>query len=959
MGKMKFRLIVFLLIVFVCAGCGTTARHPLCFLNETKGTEVQKDPALIHGTLDNGFQYVLLKNQTPPNRVSMHLNVFAGSIHETEEEQGLAHYLEHMLFNGSEHFKPGELITYFQSIGMAFGRDANAHTSYFNTIYDLNLPQAGKAHLSDGLLVMGDYARGALLLPDEIDRERGVILAEKRERDSVAYQRFKKELAFELPGSLITRRHPIGVTPVIEKADQDLLKGFYDKWYRPDNMVLVAVGDFDSQELTALIRDRFSSLSPGPGKAGTRQPPDLSWTPHKGIKTFYLYDPEAAETKITIERVSYKEFNTQQISDIKEEVVNLLASQILENRFSRLIRNQEAAFTLASAHTGRFLNHVSFTSVQADCEPENWQPALSQLEKLLRQALLYGFEDSEFSQVKANAISSLDSAVRQADTRQTKDLSQEILNSVNQKRLFLSPLQEQAILKPFLENLTLDQINRSFKTLWADDHRLILVSGNAAIAGEDGRLPEEEIQAIYLKGTLEPVTAYQSFQAKVFPYLSAPVAKDETERAARISKVKNDIKGLGITTVDFHNQVRLNLKQTDFQKHKMIFKLVFGYGKSRTPLDKPGLDWISQVTVNQSGLGALDMDQLEQALAGRDVDIGFSVEDGYFSLSGAADPKEARLVFELIYAYLKDPGIREPELDLAKTLYRKMVDNLGRTPDGMMEIKGNRFLANDDPRFGLAHPDQVERITVRDIRNFLLPCFKSSPLELSIAGDIHPDDVIGYAADYLGGLDPRKEPGEIPDREVTFPKGAHLELSLDTRIEKGMVRMAFPTDDFWDIHQTRRLSLLARVVSEKLRQKVREDLGASYSPYVFNQPSTTYPGYGVMHMVAQADPGEFETVHDAMVSIVRDLKQSGVTEQALDLVKKPLMTHIKDIRKKNAYWLNTVMAGSLRHPEQMEWASHMVEDYNAVHYTDLTDLAKTYLNIPDAALILIRSGKEE
>ncbi len=958
MGEMKFRLFVFLLIVMACAGC-RTARHPLCFLDETKGAEVQKDPALIHGALDNRFQYVLLRNQTPPNRVSMHLNVFAGSVYETDEEQGLAHYLEHMLFNGSEHFKPGELITYFQSIGMAFGRDANAHTSYVNTIYDLNLSKADKAHLSDGLLVMGDYARGALLLPDEIDRERGVILAEKRERDSVAYQGFKKELAFELPGSLITRRHPIGVAQVIEKADQALLKGFYDKWYRPDNMVLVAVGDFDPQELIPLIRDRFSSLAPGPGKAGTRQVPDLSWPPHKGIKAFYLHESEAAETRVTIERVSYKEFKTQQISDIKEEVVNLLSSQILENRFSRLIRNQEAAFTLASAQTGRFLNHVSFASVQADCDPENWQPALLQLEMLLRQALLYGFEQQEFAQVRADAISSLESAVRQADTRQTKDLSQEILNSVNQKRWFLSPLQNQAILKPFLENLTLDQLNQSFKALWADDHRLILVSGNAAIAGGNGGSPQEKIQAIYHKGTLEPVDAYQGIQAKAFPYLSAPAANDETERTARISKIKNNVKGLGITTVDFHNQVRLNLKPTDFQKHKMIFKLVFGQGKRRMPLDKPGLDWISQVTVNQSGLGALDMDQLEQALAGRDVDIGFSVEDGYFSLSGAADPKEAGLVFELIYAYLKDPGIREQELDLAKTLYRKMVENLERTPDGMMEITGSCFLANGDPRFGLAHPDQVDRITVKDVQNWLIPSFKSSPIELSIAGDIQPDDVIGYAADYLGGLEPRKAPGDIPDKEVAFPKGGRLELSLDTRMEKGMVRMAFLTDDFWDIHQTRRLSMLARVVSEKIRQKVREDLGASYSPYVFNQPSTTYPGYGVMHMVAKADPGEFEKVHDAMVSIVRDLKQNGVTEQALDLVKKPLMTHIKDIRKKNAYWLNTVMAGSVRHPEQMEWASSMVEDYNAVHSADLTDLAKTYLNIPDAALILIRSGKEE
>ena len=222
--------------------------------------DTPKDPALIHGVLPNGFQYFIMKNTTPKDRVSVHLNVFTGSVNETEEERGLAHFLEHMVFNGSEHFKPGELITYFQSIGMDFGGDANASTSFFHTVYDLDLPKGDREHLEDGFLVLRDYAEGALLLQSEIDSERGVILSEKRERDSVSFRAFKKQLAFELPGSIIAKRMPIGKKEVIKEADREVFKGYYDRWYRPDNMALVVVGDVDTALVAKLVQDQFASM---------------------------------------------------------------------------------------------------------------------------------------------------------------------------------------------------------------------------------------------------------------------------------------------------------------------------------------------------------------------------------------------------------------------------------------------------------------------------------------------------------------------------------------------------------------------------------------------------------------------------------------------------------------------------------------------------------------------------
>ncbi|MCK5837910.1 MAG: insulinase family protein [Desulfobacula sp.] len=289
-----------LLCLFACA-----PKHPVVAPPVT-GSPI--DPGIVYGTLSNGFQYVLMENALPEDRVSIHLNVFSGSMNETDDQQGVAHYLEHLLFNGSEHFKPGELIEYFQSIGMDFGADANASTGFFNTVYDLSLPKADHQHLEDAFVIIQDYARGASLLETEVAKERGIILAEKRERDSVAYRTFKKTLAFELPGSLINQRFPIGIDTILKTADRDLLKTYYDHWYRPDNMVLIVVGDIESQTVLPMIKKRFSRLRPH--GFFVNKPLPVQWKDHQGIKPFYHYEPEAGSTEIAIETISREPFDS-------------------------------------------------------------------------------------------------------------------------------------------------------------------------------------------------------------------------------------------------------------------------------------------------------------------------------------------------------------------------------------------------------------------------------------------------------------------------------------------------------------------------------------------------------------------------------------------------------------------------------------------------------------------------
>ncbi len=265
-----------------------------------ENNDLLPDPALVFGKLPNGFRYVLMENQKPKDRVSMHLNVQAGSMHETDEQQGLAHFLEHMLFNGSTNFKPGELVKYFQSIGMEFGPDANAHTGFNNTVYDLLLPEGNRESLEKGLVVMKDYAEGALLLQSETDRERRIVLAEKRTRDSASYRTFVSTLNFELPEARVSKRLPIGKEEVLKNANSKQLKEFYNKWYRPEKLILVMVGDFDSKLAASLIDEKFSSLSP---RAPPGLEPDFGEINHEGVKPFYHFEKEAGNTTVGIEVV--------------------------------------------------------------------------------------------------------------------------------------------------------------------------------------------------------------------------------------------------------------------------------------------------------------------------------------------------------------------------------------------------------------------------------------------------------------------------------------------------------------------------------------------------------------------------------------------------------------------------------------------------------------------------------
>jgi len=912
-------------------------------------SDLVPDPAVTFGRLTNGFQYVLMENKRPEDRVSVHLYIRAGSLNETEEQRGLAHFLEHMLFNGSTHFPPGELVRYFQSIGMQFGNDANAHTGFDETVYDIILPAGDEENLKKGLLVMHDYASGALLLEKEVKRESGVILAEMRSRDSADYRTFKASLRFELPDHLVSKRLPIGKTEVIENANRARLKSFYDAWYRPDNMVLVLVGDFSVPLAKQLVKAQFSGLTP---RAPAAALPETGTVSHKGLEIFHHFEPEMGGTTVSIEAIRSHDHVPDSLALRRRQMVEGLADRIVQNRLDARLKEPDAPFTSAAVGSGVYLNRIRYAEISADSNAENWQQTLAVLEQELRRSRLYGFTEAELSRVRKDTLKMLDNAVREAPTRNSTTLARAIIRDLAGDRVFQSPDQEKAYLAPMLETVTLAEIHRAFNENWPDDHRLVMISGNADLKKLSPKSPESLIRDIYLSSASTVVYRPEVEAISSFPYLPEP------ENIGTIAS-REVIEDLGITRIRLSNGIQINLKRTDFKTNEVLANLIFGHGTSAEPETLPGISLLAEATVNESGLGAMDTNELERALAGKSTYIDFRITETYFNMFGETVSGEIPLLFQLMYAHIMDPGFRNDALTLARERLRQDYQSFTRSIEGMMRVKGLRFLAGGDSRFGMPPFEKIQVIRLDDIRDWIAPQLDSAPLELSLVGDFDENEVIDLARRYLGSLPDRTQNPENPRSDLPYlPTGTAKQIDVETQIPKAMVVAAWQTEDFWDISRTRRLAVLADVFSERLRQRIREKLGASYSPYAFNRASRAYTGYGVFQAYVNVAPDQTETVLTEVKAIAGNLARNRISADELARAVDPILTSIKELRQTNGYWLNSVMTESDRHAQQFEWARSFQEDYASVTAEELAALAATYLTEQRASAIIIQPVKK-
>jgi zinc protease len=926
------------LLVF---GWISAAAAPIPFPQES--SDLKMDPAVRVGTLPNGMRYAVRANQEPKDRASLRLLVEAGAAHEKDDQKGLAHFLEHLAFNGSEHYAPGTLIEFFQRMGMNFGGDTNASTWYTRTLYLLELPDTKEATLAEGLKVFGDYAGGMLLKPEEIDRERGTILSEKRTRDSVGYRTWRATQEFMLRGTVFDRRDVIGTDEVLKTAGRDRFLDFYNTWYRPELMTVVIVGDI---QVDAVVRQLTAAFTPLQPRAPARPQPALGPVPaFAGVQVFHHYESEAPNTSVSISTLTPYTKEPDTAANRLKYLPRSLAHAMINRRLSILAKQENAPFISGSAGAGESYNVYRQTSMSLTCRADQWEPALGVADQELRRALEHGFQPPELSEVVANFRNSLEQAVKTAATRHSDGIADEIADSLLERDVWTSPEDDLALYGPALAKVTVADCLAALRATWSPAHRLVMVTGNAKIPTGDPAIAA--IKAVYEKSLAVAVKAPAEMAEAKWGYTNfGPPGK--------VAK-REHVADLDITLVTFENGVRLNLKKTDFEANRIRASVRVGSGRLTEPKDKPGLGFYTSQTYNEGGLGQHSVDDLRRILAGKTVGAGFGAGDDAFLINGSTNREDLLLEMQLIAARITDPGFREEAARQARKSIDQIYLSFEHTANGPLTLDLARVLASGDHRFGLPPKEEILKRNLAEAKAWVTPELAHGAMEVAIVGDIDLEETIAAVGQTLGALPKRApRPDLAAAKQVKFPERPFLkEYTIATEIPKGNVLLYWPTSDGRDIHRARRLNMLSEVLSDRLRIKVRQELGDAYSPGAGSAASDLYPGYGYLQANVTVDPPRAAKVADIIVEIAADLATKGVTADELERAKKPVLTSLRESARTNGYWISSVVSRAQEKPEVLDWCRSRYADNEGMTTAELSELAKEYLKPERASRAIV------
>jgi zinc protease len=946
---------LFLLALLLAATTGLSAAAPR-FAHDA--SDLPADPAVKFGRLPNGFRYAVLANREPRERAALRLLVEVGSLHETEQQLGIAHFLEHMAFNGSTHYAPGTLIEFFQKMGMNFGGDTNAFTSFDRTVYMIDLPNTQPATLAEGFQVIHDYASGLLLLESEIDRERGVILSEKRTRDSVDYRSFVAEFEFALRGSRLTKRLPIGTEEIIRSAPRDAFVDFYNTWYRPERMALVVVGDFDAAAIEQEIMRRYADLAP---RDGAREDPERGpLAPREGVDVLYHHEPEAGATTVGIQIVQTYQKEQDTAATRLSKLPRNLALAMLNRRLSELAKKEGAPFSRGQAVATEHYDFVRNAGIELTCQPHQWADALAVADQELRRALEHGFQAAELREATAEVRNALEQAVRRAPTRRSPELAMELISAIADDEVFTTPAHDLALFGPVLEQVTLDDCVRALREAWSAPHRLVSVIGNANLReGNSGKTAAASTSPA--SGNASPEGKIrQVFETSRIVAVAPPAAIEETEFAYTDFgppgevRERRHVPDLDITQVVFANGVRLNLKQTDFEAGRIAVSVRVGTGQLTESRETPGLATFANNTFIQGGLGQHSADDLRRILAGKNVGVGFRVDSDAFVFAGGTTPDDLLLQLQLTAAHMTDPGYRPEAARQIMKAIAQYYAQLAHVPQGPLQLEVPRLLASGDPRFGLPPQADLERRTLEEVKSWLTPQLAEGAVEVALAGDLEVDAAIDAVARTLGALPPRRQKPLLEElRQVSFPPPFNKDYTVPTEIPKGVVALYWPTTDSRNVHIARRLNLLAEVLSDRLRVKIREEIGGAYSPSAGSTSSDTYRNYGYINAYIVVEPEKAAEIAQVTRELAADLAANGVTADELERAKQPILTALRESARTNGYWMGAVLGSAQEFPQRLDWARSRYSDIESVTKSELDELAQRYLGDERAFQVVV------
>ncbi|MEP7323901.1 MAG: insulinase family protein [Saprospiraceae bacterium] len=851
---------------------------------------VPTDPSIRSGVLPNGMKYYLKKNAKPENRVELRLAVKAGSMQEDDDQLGIAHFVEHMSFNGTKNFKKQELIDYLETVGTRFGADLNARTGFDQTVYLLQVRTDDQEKLQKGLLVVEDWASGVAFDPTEIDKERGVVMSEWRTGLSPNQRIFQKTLPVMLFNSRYAKRLPIGNPESLEKVPYDAVKRFYKDWYRPELMAVMAVGDMDLDKMETELKSRFSKIPSSPATARKREESVVPM--HPDTKVVIATDKEASFTQAQLFYKHVKKLPST-IQDYRSGLLADLYNRMIAVRLDEISQKPNPPFNFASSNFGDFLANLNcYASAVGTDEGK----ALKGLETVMvenERVYRFGFTSTEFQRQKEELLRGLESSVKEKDKTESANIVESMVNNFLENSFILSPEQELELTKKLLPTIDLMEINILPKKWMADEGRVITVTGPE----KPGLVYPTETEILNTLNSIKSLEL-QPYEDKVS---DEPLMSKDLPAVDIINEKSNDL--VGTKEFQLKNGLKVVLKKTEFKNDEILMS-AYSPGGASLYNDEDDINCgVAADLVSNAGLGKLDQIQLQKRLTGKIVSVNPYISNLYEGMSGNASPQDLELLFQLIYLYFTEP---RKDLDAYKSFMDKQkgfLKNIEANPQFYFMIESNKIKTQNHPREQFPTSDKLEKVNFDRAYQIYKERFsEAGDFTFVFTGNFDENQLKLFAREYLGNLPSTGKKEMWRDLKVSKPTGIVTKSLIKGEAPKTYVDITYHGDFEWTDMNRYQLTSAVDLLRIKLREALREDKGGVYGVGVTGgaTPEPT-PKYTVT-ISFNCDPPRTEELIQAAQVVLANTKEIGADAKDIQKVTETQrQTRTKQL-KENRFW---------------------------------------------------------
>lgn len=854
------------------------------------------DPTVTTVTLPNGLTFMIRRNDQPAKRVALRLAVKAGSLDEADDQQGLAHFLEHMAFNGSAHFKPGELVSYFESAGARLGPHVNAYTSFEETVYMLELPTDNAPLLERGIVALADFAGGLTLDPEQVDKERGVVVEEWRGRLGAGTRVRDKQIPVLYDKSRYAERLPIGKPEILRTAPASRLRAFYDTYYRPDRIAVIVVGDIDPALIETQIRTSFGPLT---ARAPEAARGDATVPLGSDLIVSVVTDPEITQTSVQFLRKRASEPDGQ-VRDYRRSVVDRLADRMLNERFGELTRKPDAPFLGAGGGGGGLTPSVETYTLMARVPEGGLTEGLSAVVAEAKRAEQFGFTAGELDRAKRSMLAFYERAYNERTKTESGSYAGEYVAYFLNDEPSPGIEYEYGLVKQAMPDITLEEVTARFRERLASPSRVVL----ATAPDKAGAKPpsEDEIRLALRVADARPVTAWTDGADVKELLAKKPTLGTVTAR--------RELADLGVTIVTFSNGVEAWLKPTDFKNDQVLLSMYASGGASLASQEDFLEASLATSYIGLSGAGGIKATDLEKLLAGKRASASPYISLSSHGLNGSAAPNELETALQLLYIQFTAPGDDPQAFALMQRQLSAMVANRGRNPGEVFGERLEQVNTSDHYTSKPLTPEAVAAIDRAAMTSFYKARFNNAAdFTVFVVGTFTPDAAIPLLAQYVGSL---------PSTGTRASKFTDVGIAFPARVERATVEkgqeprsqtvLSFFADPSADPTEQERIIAATAVLQTSLRDMLREDLGQTYTVSVGLSQQLPQRGDGHVEVSFGAAPENIQAMADRVLAEVKRLQQEGPSADLTTRAKESARRGYETSLKQNAYWLGRLQS---------------------------------------------------